>query len=95
MNYSTAALVAVYIAAKGLPTRAIHRPRFTMAPLPRSAMAGAIAPTRTCGARMLTASMASRSASGRYAVRAAGQAPALLTKMSMRPSRVAVASRTN
>lgn len=45
---------------------------FTIAPLPRSAIAGAIAATSTCGARMFTASIASRSASGRSAVAVAG-----------------------
>lgn len=36
VSCSSAALVAVYIATKGLPTRAIQEPMVTMTPLPRS-----------------------------------------------------------
>jgi pimeloyl-ACP methyl ester carboxylesterase len=72
VSCSSAALVAVYRAANGLPVRAIQDPMFTITPEPRPAMAGASAATSTCGARTFTASIASRSASARSGVRVAG-----------------------
>ena len=51
VSCASAAFVAVCIAPNGEPTLAIQEPTVTTAPLPRAAMAGAGAPTRTCGAR--------------------------------------------
>lgn len=41
VSCASAALVAEYIAANGTPTFAIHEPMVMIAPLPRSAIAGA------------------------------------------------------
>ena len=92
VSWSTVALLAAYSAPDGTPTVAIHELRFTITPFPRSTMGAAIACVRNIGARTLTAITASNSAWPSVSVGAAGNTPALLTRMSMRPPSTAVAS---
>ena len=81
-SWICAAFVAEYSPTTGLPTWAIHEPMTTIAPLPFSTIPGARAAVSTCGARTLTASAASRSASVRERVSTAGHTAALWTSVS-------------
>src|SRR3954452_25161378 len=55
VSVSSAPFVEAYSAPTGIPRRATHEPRLTIAPPPRAAIAGAIAAVRKNGALTLTA----------------------------------------
>ncbi len=91
VSVSTAPLVELY-SAEGMPRRAIHEPRLMIAPLPRSAICGAITAVRKNGALTFTAYTRSKTASSVAAVAPPGKIPALLTSTSIRPPRTRPAS---
>src|SRR5712692_10394152 len=77
---SSAALVAPYAAPDGRPMRPAMLVMLMMLPVPRSAMAGAKAPTSRYGARTLLANIESKSAMFISLVAAQTERPALLTR---------------
>jgi hypothetical protein len=95
VSSSMAARLAPYMASPGCPKLATMVEVLTMAPQPRSAIAGARAATRKNGTLTLTVNVSSNSASVAESDGPPSATPALLTRMSTWPSPAATAHRAS